>query len=308
MRDAFVKRLLEIARVDERIQLVTGDLGFGVLDAFARELPGQFLNVGVAEQNMAAVATGMALEGYVPFTYSIGNFPTLRCLEQLRNDAFYHDASVKVVCIGGGFTYGSLGMSHHATEDLSIMRALPNVVVVAPANDYETAAAVDAIVARPGPAYLRLERSADDRLDPGARVPFELGKIRILREGTDAVVFAIGGIVADALQAADQLAGEGLQVRVISVHTLKPFDAAGVAAAIGGVPVVVSVEENTILGGLGGAIAEACMDAGVMPRRFLRLGMQDQYSVIVGDQPYLRRAYQMDAGAIAAAVRGAGVN
>ena len=150
MRDAFVRRLIELARKDPRLHLVTGDLGFGVLDKFERELPGQFLNVGVAEQNMAAVATGMALEGLIPFTYSIGNFPTLRCLEQLRNDAFYHDASVKVVCIGGGFTYGQLGMSHHATEDISIMRALPNVAIVVPANDYETVAAVDALVERPG--------------------------------------------------------------------------------------------------------------------------------------------------------------
>jgi transketolase len=303
MRDAFVKRLLELARGDARIQLVTGDLGFGVLDAFEKELPGQYLNAGVAEQNMTAVATGMALEGYISFTYSIGNFPTLRCLEQLRNDAFYHDANVKVVCVGGGFTYGSLGMSHHATEDLSIMRALPNVVVVAPANDYETIAAVDAIVARPGPAYLRLERAADARLDPGSKVPFELGKVRVLRDGRDAVVFAVGGIVADALQAAEQLAGEGVQLRVVSVHTLKPFDAEGVIGALRDMPAVVTVEENTVLGGLGGAVAEACVEAGVLPRRFVRLGMKDQYSVIVGDQPYLRQAYGMDAAAIVAAVR-----
>jgi transketolase len=277
---------------------VTGDLGFGVLDAFEKELPGQYLNVGVAEQNLAAVATGMALEGLIPFTYSIGNFPTLRCLEQLRNDAFYHEASVKVVCIGGGFTYGQLGMSHHATEDLSIMRALPNVTIVAPANDLETVGAVDALVARPGPAYLRIERVADARLDPGHSVPFELGKARLLRAGSDAAILATGGVVTEALLAADQLAQHGLAVRVISMHTLKPLDTAAIIAAARETRALVTVEEHTVLGGLGGAVAETCMDAGVMPRGFARLGLKDQYSTIVGDQQYLRAAYGMDAAAI----------
>jgi transketolase len=129
MRTAFINRLQQLAETNPRLFLVTGDLGFGVLDAFEKKFPRQFLNVGVAEQNMTAVATGLALEGYTVFTYSIGNFPTLRCLEQIRNDTCYHGANVKVVSIGGGFSYGQLGMSHHATEDLSIMRALPGNVV-----------------------------------------------------------------------------------------------------------------------------------------------------------------------------------
>jgi transketolase len=298
MRDAFVRRLLELARQDTRLFLVTGDLGFGVLDKFEKELPGQFLNVGVAEQNMAAVATGMALEGLIPFTYSIGNFPTLRCLEQLRNDAFYHDANVKVVCIGGGFTYGQLGMSHHATEDLSIMRALPKVSIVAPANDYETVAAVDALVALQGPAYLRIERLADASLDPGEAVPFEFGKGRVVREGSDVALLAIGGVVSEALAAAATLASSGISARVISMHTLKPFDSATVLRAARETRALISIEENTVLGGLGGAIAETCLEAGVFPKRFARLGMRDEFSVVVGDQQYLRAVYRVDARAI----------
>ena len=134
MRDAFIRQLLTLARSDPRIVLLTGDLGFAVFDEYIRTLPAQFVNVGVAEQNMAAIATGMALEGHVAFTYSIGNFATLRCLEQLRNDACYHQANVKAVSIGGGFSYGNLGFSHHATEDLAILRALPGMTVVAPAD------------------------------------------------------------------------------------------------------------------------------------------------------------------------------
>jgi transketolase len=298
MRDAFVHRLLERARSDSRLFLVTGDLGFGVLDKFERELPRQFLNVGVAEQNMAAIATGMALDGLIPFTYSIGNFPTLRCLEQLRNDAFYHDANVKIVCIGGGFSYGQLGMSHHATEDLSIMRALPNVAIVAPANDFETVAAVDALVARPGPAYLRIERMADARLDPGAAVPFEFGKARVVRAGSDVALFAIGGVVTEALAAAASLASAGISAQVVSMHTLKPFDVEPVLNAAREMRALISVEENSVLGGLAGAIAESCLEAGVVPPRFARLGMRDQFSVVVGDQQYLRAIYRVDAAAI----------
>ena len=133
MRDTFVKTLLEIAKNDPNVHIITGDLGFGVLKPFWEQLPNQITNVGIAEQNMTGFATGLALEGKVVFTYSIGNFPTLRTLEQIRNDAAYHNANVKIVCVGGGFVYGSLGMSHHATEDIAIMRSLPDIKVFAPA-------------------------------------------------------------------------------------------------------------------------------------------------------------------------------
>src|SRR6266403_699088 len=149
MRNAFIAELSELAGADPRILLITGDLGFGVFEDFARRYPRQFLNAGVAEQNMTGVATGLALEGRIVFTYSIANFPTLRCLEQIRNDAAYHDANVKVVAIGGGFSYGALGMSHHATEDISIMRSI-GISVVAPGCDWEAEEAVTALCATPG--------------------------------------------------------------------------------------------------------------------------------------------------------------
>src|SRR3954468_17255260 len=154
MRDAFTRRLEELAAQDPRIFLITGDLGFGVLDPFEKKFPKQYLNAGVAEQNMTGLATGLALEGRVVFTYSIGNFPTLRCLEQIRNDAAYHEANVKIIAIGGGFSYGALGMSHHATEDLAILRAIPGITVVAPGDDLETRGATRALVETPGTCYL----------------------------------------------------------------------------------------------------------------------------------------------------------
>jgi transketolase len=302
MRSAFLRRLKSAASQDPRIMLITGDLGFAVLDEFERDLPRQYLNAGVAEQNMTAVATGMALEGHVVFTYSIGNFPTLRCLEQLRNDAFYHQANVKVVSVGGGFSYGQLGMSHHATEDLSIMRALPGVVVCAPSSTYETTCIVDALIARPGPAYLRLERSAQEYVDNAPPV-CELGTARMLRDGDACTLIGAGGVVAEIVAAATVLEARGVQCRVLSMHTLKPFDADAVVQAARHTALVCTVEENTIVGGLGSAVAEVCLEAGVRAR-LLRLGIRDTYTSIVGDQAYLRAATGIDRDTIVKKVLG----
>ena len=159
MRNTFVNTLVELAKKDRDIELVTGDLGFGVLKPFWEQLPDQFINAGIAEQNMTTVAAGMALEGKTVFTYSIGNFPTLRCLEQIRNDCAYHGANVKIVCVGGGFVYGALGMSHQATEDIAVMRALPGVAVLCPGDLVEAAEATKAIAAYPG----TWRREADTR-------------------------------------------------------------------------------------------------------------------------------------------------
>ena len=301
MRNAFLQRLVEHAASDPRIILVTGDLGFGVLDELERRFPKQYLNAGVAEQNMTAVATGMALEGHVVFTYSIGNFPTLRCLEQLRNDTFYHDANVKVVSVGGGFSYGQLGMSHHATEDLSIMRALPGVTVCVPGSAYETSCLLDALVAMPGPAYLRLERSAPDFSD-GTPPTCEFGRARLLRDGSDCTLIAAGGIVSEAVRAADILKTKGVHCRVLSMHTLKPLDSEAIFAAATQTGAICTIEENSINGGLGGAVAEVCVELETPPPRFRRLGIRDTYISVVGDQTFLRKAVGIDHDGIVATV------
>src|SRR5205809_1946830 len=214
MRDSFTARLEQLAAADPRIFLITGDLGFGVLDSFEKKFPRQFLNAGVAEQNLTGVATGLALEGRIVFTYSIANFPTLRCLEQVRNDVCYHEANVKIVSIGGGFSYGALGISHHATEDLAIFRALPNMAVVAPCDLWEVKEATRALVETTGPALLRIDKSAAASIvRPGER--FQLGRARQLRDGADITLVAAGGIMEEALTAADLLAARGIQCRVL---------------------------------------------------------------------------------------------
>lgn len=297
MRDAFVRRLTALVEADPRIMLITGDLGFGVLTDFAARFPRNYLNAGVAEQNMTGLATGLALEGRIVFTYSIANFPTLRCLEQIRNDAAYHDANVKIVAIGGGFSYGALGISHHATEDLSILRALPGLTVVSPGDDWETMESVQALVDTPGTCYLRLDKSsAGDTSTPGER--FQLGRARQLRDGDDLTLIATGGILGVVLAAYETLERQGIRCRVLSMHTIKPLDQHAVLAAARDTGGIVTVEEHTVDGGLGGAVAEVCLEQGAIPAVFHRIGLRAGFSSVVGSQDYLRRIYEMDEAAI----------
>jgi transketolase len=302
VRDAFIARLTELAASDPRIFLITGDLGFGVLTNYAAGRPGQFLNVGVAEQNMTGLATGLALDGRVVFTYSIANFPTLRCLEQVRNDAAYHGANVKIVAIGGGFSYGQLGMSHHATEDLAILRAIPEITVLAPGCLWEAEEATSALAHLPGTGYLRLDKSNAGRTNrPGER--FELGRVRTVRDGDDLALVSTGGILDEVLAARELLAADGLRARVLSVHTLRPFDEETVLRACRETGGVVTVEEHVVDGGLGGLVAERSLEAGVVPRGFARLGLRGGFTSIVGSQDFLRQRSGLDRATIAARAR-----
>jgi transketolase len=302
MRDAFVRKLTQLAQADDRIMLVTGDLGFGVLTDFAKKFPRQYLNAGVAEQNMTGLAAGMALDGRIVFTYSIANFPTLRCLEQIRNDAAYHDANVKVVSIGGGFSYGVLGMSHHATEDLAIMRSIPNVTVASPGCLWEVEAVTEALSTQPGTCFLRLDKSNAGN----TRLPaedFQFGRIRTLRQGNDGAIFATGGIVKTALEVSELLEREGRSIRVLSVHSLKPLDVGTVTSVCRDVGAVLTLEEHVVDGGLGGLIAETSLEAGWPPRRFYRMGLRGGFNSIVGSQEYMRARCGLDSPAVADRMR-----
>ena len=297
MRDDFVKSLYYVTAVDPRVLLITGDLGFGVFDKYRKDRSEQFINAGVSEQNMTLLATGLAMEGFVPFTYSIGNFPTLRCLEMIRNDAAYHGAGVKVVCIGGGFSYGALGISHHATEDLAIMRALPDVSVVCPSGAYETVQATKALIDIPGTCYLRLDKSVGDDSEQN-REPFEFGKIRKIKDGKDVSIIVAGGILGEVQKAANELAVQQIDVAIYSSHTLKPFDQEKLLKIARSSTVLLTVEEHTVSGGLGGLVAETLIDHQVFPRQCRRLGLREGFSSKVGSQEYLRSQYGLDAKAI----------
>ncbi len=290
MRDAFVRTLMDIAGRDPRVMLLTGDLGFGVLTPFAQAYPKQYLNVGVAEQNMTGLAAGLALEGRVVFTYSIANFNTLRCLEQIRNDVCHHRADVKVVSVGGGFCYGALGISHHATEDLAILRALPGLTVAAPGDPVETDALVRAAAATPGPFYLRLGRGGEATVHEGG-TKIALGKACRLRDGADAALVSTGGMLPNALAASKLLAERGIAASVTSLHTLKPLDEAAVAGLARETGLVATVEEHIAKGGLGGAVAEVVAGLSGPRARVLRLGLGEGFSDAIGSQEHLRQVH-----------------
>ncbi len=301
MRDRFVETLCALADQDPRVTLITGDLGFGALDPFRSKFGSRFINAGVAEQNMTLLAVGMALEGRVVFTYSIANFPTLRCLEMIRNGAAYHEVPVKVVAIGGGFSYGSLGISHHATEDLAIMRALPGMDVVAPGSRLETAEATRALARRPGAGYLRLDK--DPGVDGPVSAAFELGEPRLIEEGDDVAFLVIGGILSEVVAAARSLrAIDAASPTIYSMHSLRPMSSEAVCAIARRHRVLVTVEEHSVTGGLGAAVLEVLADNDALPPRFLRIGLQERFSSAVGSQPYLRSVYGLDAATIAARV------
>jgi transketolase len=298
MREAFMHRLLERAREDAGIVLITGDLGFGVIDKFEQELPEQFLNAGVAEQDMTGVAAGLALGGLRPFTYSIGNFATLRCLEQLRNDCAYHDLPVTAVAVGGGFSYGPLGFSHFATEDLAVMRAIPGITVLAPGCSWEAAGIVDALVERTtGCVYVRLDKSEAAPTGRPAET-FAIGPPRLLREGVDVALITTGGILGEALKAAVVLDLMGVSASVLHIPTVSPFDQGAFVGIAESVRCLVVIEEHCRSGGLYGAVAEAMVARG-MARPVVSIAIPDEFARVVGSQTYLRRLYGMDAAAIA---------
>jgi transketolase len=248
---------------------------------------------------MIGVGTGLAMEGRIVYTYSIANFAFMRCLEQIRNDAAYHDANLNVVAVGGGFSYGALGISHHATEDLAIMRSLPGVKVFSPCDDWEAAEATEAISLLPGTSYLRLDRSSA-AVTRNGNESYQVGKARLLRAGSDLTIAVTGGIAEEAIKAADILALQGVSCRVLSFHTLKPLDVDALVSASIETGGLLTLEEHSVDGGLGGAAAEALLEAGHAPRFFHRIGLRRGFSSVVGSQSYLRKIYCLDAAAVGA--------
>jgi transketolase len=302
MRPAFIRSLIELAENDDRINLLVGDLGFGLVEPYVQHFPDRFLNVGVAEQNLIGVAAGMAMCGKIVFVYSIANFPTLRCLEQIRNDVCHHNADVKIVSVGCGLNYGALGVTHHATEDVAVMRALPNMTVVAPGDPIEAGLATRALAEQPGPVYLRLGKAGEPPVHKPDTVNFHLGKAITVREGNDLTIIATGTMLHSALQAADRLFRDGINARVVSMHTVKPLDGDVVLTAARETRMIFTLEEHSILGGLGSAVAELLAESAKLEVAFKRIGIPNEFGHEVGNQDYLKKLYSLDVEGIARTV------
>jgi len=288
MRNAFIQTLWKLARKDKRIMLLTGDLGFSVLEEFMEDFPDQFINAGVAEQNMTGIAAGLAMEGKIPFIYSIIPFVTMRNFEQIRNDVCYQRLNVKIVGIGAGFSYGPYGHTHHALEDIGILRTLPEMTIIAPGDPVEARLATKAILSHKGPCYLRLGKAGEPALydkDPD----FQIGKGIILRNGKDVTIIATSTMLSSALETASELEKDHIKATVVSMHTIKPLDEKIILECAKKTKVMVTVEEHSVIGGLGSAISEVLAEHNIsIP--YKRIGVPDRFTECIGLQEYMRHA------------------
>ncbi len=292
MRNTSLNMVLELARTDKRICFIGSDLGAGTLKEFQQEMPERFFMEGISEQHVVGMAAGMALEGRIPYVNTIAAFLTRRCYEQVVLDLCLQKCRVRLIGNGGGLVYAPLGPTHTTVEDLAVMRALPGMHVFAPADAEEMRRLMPLTVDLPGPAYIRLAKGYDPIVsDPGKG--FEVGRGILMREGRDALVVCTGICLGPALEAAAELEGKDIATGVLHMPTLKPFDAASLCRAAAGVRAVVSIEEHSVIGGLGSAVAEVLLEAGIAPR-FRRLGIPDSFPCNYGSQKELMAHFGID--------------
>lgn len=286
MRNAFIATLYDIARNDKDIVILTSDIGYKVLDKFFDFLPDQIINVGVSEANMTGIAAGLALRRKKCFTYTIIPFLTLRCLEQIRVDICMQNLNVKIVGVGGGLAYGELGPTHHSIEDISILRSLPNMKVIVPADPEEVADIVTEISNIEGPIYIRLGKSGERTIN---ELPngFSLGMGKIVKCGSDVTLISSGPILGRVLKVSKRLEADGISVELISINTIKPLDNELILASLEKTGKIVTIEEHSIIGGLGSAVAELVAESNISFSGFRRIGIQDVFTFEIGDQDYL---------------------
>ncbi len=303
MRETCLKSVYELAQKDERIFFIGSDLGVGVLKEFKQNIPARFFMEGVSEANIVGMAAGLAMEGQVVYINTIATFLTRRCFEQIAVDLCMHNVRVRLIASGGGLVYAPLGPTHLAIEDIAILRALPNMTIVSPADAVEMKRLMPATVDHPGPIYIRVAKGYDPVVtqDTG---PFTIGKAVPMRDGSDALLLTTGVGLQVCLAAAELLAKQGIRTGVLHLPTVKPLDIPAILAAMGHVPVAISVEEHTLMGGLGSAIAEILCETDLLAdRRFKRIGIPDVFPDKYGDQNGLMKRYGISADNVAAQVQ-----
>jgi len=291
MRTAFINTLTELAKKDKRIYLLTGDLGFNVLENFIIKFPERFINCGVAEQNMMGVAAGLALSGKKPYVYSIIPFVIFRCFEQIRNDICYQNLDVKIIGVGAGFSYGPLGATHHAIEDIGTLRALPNITILSPGDPIETKQLILKSYLTKNPTYLRLTRGGEKIIhDENANI--KIGTPFTLKKGKDGALIVNGVFLGIGKNLVEKLEKMGYNFKLISMPTLKPIDKKALFDGIKGEKLIFTLEEHNIIGGLGSVISEILLESSY-DGLFKRMGIPDQYPHEVGGADYLRRKFAL---------------
>jgi transketolase len=301
MRDAFFRALLEEARRDARVILVNPDTAGFYCDAYRSEIPEQYVNAGIAEQNAVGISAGLALVGRRPFIFNILAFNSFRCFEQVRLDVCAMNLSVVLAGVGAGLDYGIFGPSHHAMEDVAVMRSLPGMAVWSPADETVAAALVPHCLQAGGPAYLRLSRAGQPRVYSSEAVPDLNEGVAELRPGRDLLLAATGPLVVRALEVAGALSG-ALDVGVVDVFRLKPFPERRFLELAASYPCIATLEEHVVSGGLGTAVLEALADHGIS-KKVRRFGLPDQFCRICGDRDYLHGKSGLDAATLVARLR-----
>lgn len=298
MRNAFADEITRLAAEDERVVLLSGDIGNKMFDRFKLNAPGRFMNCGVAEANMMSVAAGMALCGLRPVIYTITPFTTTRCLEQIRVDACYHKLPVLIVGTGAGLSYAELGPTHHSLEDMSLLRSLPEMSVLAPCDSMELRLGIRAALEHSGPVYMRIGKKGEPQIH--AEPPeFRLGRAITVRKGTDVCLISTGNMMAVVLEAAKLLGECGLSARVESFHTVKPLDTDRLGELFSAYRAVAVVEEHSRIGGLGSSVAEWLARQEATAGRLISFGTDDVFMHEVGSQEYARQKFGLTATNIA---------
>jgi transketolase len=301
MRKTCLDSVYELAKTDPRIFFIGSDLGIGTLKQFKAEMPERYFMEGVSEANLIGMSAGLALEGKVVYACTIATFLTRRCFEQVCLDLCLHNVRVRLIGNGGGLVYAPLGPTHLATEDVAIFRALPHMTILAPADATEMKRMMPHTVDHDGPIYIRLGKGGDPIVTRDE--PFKIGKIFPMREGKDAVVISTGVMLRRALDAAESLHAKGIEASVLHCPTIKPLDETVIKGYAARVPVIVTVEEHTVVGGLGSAVAEIVAEADfATPKRFRRIGIPDVFPDQYGSQDSLLARYDITSDRIASTV------
>jgi transketolase len=288
MRNAFADELTKLGNEDPRVVMLSGDIGNRLFDKFKDKHPARFFNCGVAEANMMGVAAGMAMNGLRPVAYTITPFVTTRCLEQIRTDVCYHEAPVTIVAVGAGLAYSGLGPTHHACEDISFLRSIPNMVVICPGDAFEVRAALRASMQQDRPVYIRMGKKGEPVMHSGLLADFRIGKAITIAEGSDVCLLSTGNMLPEAVEAGHRLKEQGISARVVSFHTVKPLDEACLKDAFARFKLVATLEEHSLIGGFGSAVCEWLADTRTQATRFLRFGTPDAFFKKSGEQEYAR--------------------
>jgi len=285
------RTLIELAEKDDKIFLLTPDMGYSVLESFREKFPDRFFNTGIAEQNTIGIAAGLAASGNTVYVYSIIPFVTMRCFEQVRLDLAYNNTNVKLIGIGAGLTYGSLGPSHHGIEDIAIMRAIPNMTVLCPGDPIETEELIKRSYETYGPMYIRLGKNGEPKIHPD-RTKIEIGKAIHVTEGNDLAVITTSNTLERAKNWVEEWKTEGVNVQLISMPSIKPFDNNAIKDLIDQNIPIITVEEHNVIGGLGSAVAEIIAESG-KPVNFKRIGIADKFSHFVGSHNFQKQKFNL---------------